>query len=183
MSDTLKTPPVFCSVRPDWSKQVLVDRTALTAVFMSANATEQRQRKRVQSKIGISYQVLGMTPAESFAREIQNLLELGSPVVVPVWPYSLPISAQAGQVLDTGPLAGYPIRLPGWVFIVDDNGEAFYPVGALDPAGIITISGPAVPQFSNGVIYACIQGTRREGAASFMASNTENEETIAVDES
>jgi hypothetical protein len=178
--NTDTTAPIFVSDRPDWNKQVLVDRSSSTSIFTSENATEQRQRKRLRGKIGISYQIEAMSPPEAFAREVKLLQELAAPVVIPVWPYSLPIAGQDGPVLTTGSLEGYPIRA-GWVFIEDDNGEGFYSVLSFDSSGTITLSG-TVPEFSNGILYPCIVGTRRDGASTIMTQHTESSETMAVDE-
>lgn len=186
------TAPVFISERPDYGQQILIDRTYQTQIFQAQDATEQRAQQRIFSKIGIQYHIAALTPPEAFAREIAILKELAAPVVIPLWPYSWPINAQSGVTLTVPALPGnvlasifkgaLPFRPGGWVFIEDDEGEAFYPLVSVNGAtGAVVLSG-SVPTFVNGIIRPCIIGTRRDGGAELNTFHTDTDETISVDE-
>jgi hypothetical protein len=175
--------PIFITERPDWGQSVLIDRMAATQVFVSHDGTEQRQRRLTTSKLDTTYTVDALQPADAFARELSILDELQAPVVMPVWPYSIPVTAQAGNVLTVGDqVAFYPFRLGGWVFVEDDNGEAFYPLASVDgDANQLTLGG-GVPQFSNATAYPCVFGIRKDGSATIKTIHTDTSETVAVEE-
>ncbi len=180
---TNNTPPVFITERPDWNKQVLVDRATVTSIFSSGNATEQRQRRRQKSKLGISYNIEALSPPEAFAREISILQELQAPVIIPLWPYSHAIVSVAGQVINLGEdISYYPFRVGGWCMTNYLNADLFWPITGVDfTNGLITVTG-SLPVLTGGTIWACIKGTRRDGSAIISFQHTESSETITVDE-
>lgn len=75
---------VFITRQPSWEAPVEIELQQETAVFTAHAGLEERQRRRVRSRVELSY-AAALTPAECIGRDTSAVNEANNACIVPIW--------------------------------------------------------------------------------------------------
>lgn len=172
--------PIFNEVQPDWSKDVDYVVSWETAISSGFDGAEQRARLLSSPRYQLTFRADGTSIPSYSIRRASAELELGRPVVVPLWPRPSTLSSLAAQVATiSGPPSKRPYKVGSFAYFVEDGlTSVFAEILALDATTITIAAGNAafpdttVPAYTSAaIVYPCIISSYKSNQADFEDVN------------
>lgn len=159
---------------------------------MSRRGDEQRARRRQRPRYSINYMLSALDLAAFTLRRANTLIELISPIVIPIWthPYVLSSMTDADTAEFLLPMAHKKFKVGSYAYFVQAGKvSTFRLITAINVSSISldhTAAFPTgtIPSFTVGAqVHPCIVGRRTDDTTAFTLSRvTQTEEVIAAEE-